>query len=92
MGKPEEYRRYAAECLELASVFQSPKTRAVLLHMAQTWFRLADEGVPLYEPVGTRATNPISKSLAGSFLLQLPFSRPQPFFRAFFGDVLSPRS
>jgi hypothetical protein len=42
MGKSDEYRRYADECLELASTFQFPETRAVLLHMAQVWFRLAD--------------------------------------------------
>lgn len=42
MGKSDEYRRYADECLELASTFQVPETRAVLLHMAQVWFRLAD--------------------------------------------------
>jgi hypothetical protein len=56
MGKPEEYRRYATECLELASVFQSPEARAVLLHMAQTWFRLADEGVHLHEPMGNESS------------------------------------
>ena len=58
MGKPEEYRRYATECLELASIFQSPEARVVLLHMAQTWFRLADEVVPLYEPVGNESSQP----------------------------------
>jgi hypothetical protein len=58
MGKPEEYRRYATECLELASVFQSPEARAVLLHMAQTWFRLADEVVPLHEPAGNESSQP----------------------------------
>jgi hypothetical protein len=42
MGKSDEYRRYADECLELASTFQFPETRAVLLQMAQVWFRLAD--------------------------------------------------
>jgi hypothetical protein len=43
MGKAVEYRRYATECLELASVFKSPEARAVLLHMAQSWLRLADK-------------------------------------------------
>jgi hypothetical protein len=42
MGKSDEFRRYAAECLELASTFQSPEARAVLLQMAQVWIRLAD--------------------------------------------------
>jgi hypothetical protein len=42
MGKSDAYRRYAKDCLELASTFRSPEARAVLLHMAQAWFRLAD--------------------------------------------------
>jgi hypothetical protein len=43
MGRSEEYRRYAAECLEMASAFDNPQARAVLLQMAQVWFRLAGE-------------------------------------------------
>jgi hypothetical protein len=42
MGKSHEYRRYADECLELASTFRSRQAQAVLLHMAQVWLRLAD--------------------------------------------------
>jgi hypothetical protein len=42
MAKSAEYRRYANECFELASTFQSPEAQAVLLHMAQVWMRLAD--------------------------------------------------
>jgi hypothetical protein len=37
----EEYRRYAKECLELATTLQEPKARNTLLHMAQVWLRLA---------------------------------------------------
>jgi hypothetical protein len=43
MGRSEEYRRFAAECLEMASAFDNPQARAVLLQMAQVWFRLANE-------------------------------------------------
>ena len=43
MGTSGRYRRYAAECLEMASIVQDPRTRAALLLMAQTWFRLADQ-------------------------------------------------
>jgi hypothetical protein len=43
MGRSEEYRRFAAECLEMASAFDNPQARAVLLQMAQVWFRLASE-------------------------------------------------
>jgi hypothetical protein len=41
MGKVEEYRRYAADCLEMANGFQEPLARAALRHMAQVWLRLA---------------------------------------------------
>jgi hypothetical protein len=44
MGRSDEYRRYAAECLEMASVVHDPKARAALLQMAQVWLRLAGQG------------------------------------------------
>ena len=44
MGRSDEYRRYAAECLEMASGIHDPKGRATLLQMAQVWFRLAGQG------------------------------------------------
>src|SRR5262249_29061051 len=44
MGRSDEYRRYAAECLEMASVIHDPKARAALLLMAQVWLRLASRG------------------------------------------------
>jgi hypothetical protein len=43
MGRSNEYRRYAAECLEMASVIHDPKGRATLLH-TQVWLRLAGQG------------------------------------------------
>jgi hypothetical protein len=42
VGKSDEYRRYARECLEMASALSDPRARASLLQMAQVWFRLAD--------------------------------------------------
>jgi hypothetical protein len=44
MGRSDECRRYAAECLEMASALHDPKARASLLHMAQVWLRLAGPG------------------------------------------------
>ena len=44
MGRFDEYQRYAAECLEMASALHDPKARATLLHMAQVWLRLAGQG------------------------------------------------
>ena len=43
MGRSYEYRRYAAECLEMANVIHDPKARAALLQMAQVWLRLAGQ-------------------------------------------------
>ena len=39
----EKYRRFGQECVELARTCKSPVNNAVLLHMAQVWFRLAEE-------------------------------------------------
>ena len=41
MGKAEEYRRYARQCLEIAPAFQDEEGRATLLGLAQAWLRLA---------------------------------------------------
>jgi hypothetical protein len=43
MSGPEEYRRYARECLELANNLRVPRARAALQHMAQVWLRLAQD-------------------------------------------------
>jgi hypothetical protein len=43
MGRLDEYRRYAAECMEMASTLRDPKARATLLQMAQVWLRLAGQ-------------------------------------------------
>ena len=45
MRRPDEYRRFAAECLKMASDSESGQTRAIFLQMAQVWLRLADEKV-----------------------------------------------
>ncbi len=43
MGKAEDYRRYAAECLRLAQQSVSQAEKALLLQMAETWRRLAEQ-------------------------------------------------
>src|SRR5215469_7232743 len=40
-SRAEEYRRYARQCLEIASTFQDEKARVILLGHAQAWLRLA---------------------------------------------------
>ena len=43
--KSDQYRRYAQACLLLARKAEDERARASLLHMAQVWFRLAEERV-----------------------------------------------
>ena len=43
MGKPEDYRRYAAECLRLAQGLRGRAEAAMILEMAERWRRLAKE-------------------------------------------------
>jgi hypothetical protein len=50
MGRSDEYRRYAAECLEMASAIHDPKARAALLQMAQVWLRLGGQKKRLLHP------------------------------------------
>ena len=40
MGRAEEYRRYARQCLEIAPTFQDEEARATLLDLARAWLRL----------------------------------------------------
>ena len=41
MGKAEQYRHYAAECIRLAQQSQYPPEKDSLLRMAEAWRRLA---------------------------------------------------
>ena len=43
VSRSDQYRRFAQECLVLARNAEDERTRALLLHMAQVWFRLAEE-------------------------------------------------
>ncbi len=42
MGKAEQYRHYAAECIRLAQQSQHPPEKDMLLSMASAWRRLAE--------------------------------------------------
>jgi hypothetical protein len=42
MGKAEQYRHYAAECIRLAQQSQYPPEKDMLLSMASAWRRLAE--------------------------------------------------
>ena len=43
LSRAEEYRRRAQQCLELAQHVSIWDGRVVLVQMAQTWLRLAEE-------------------------------------------------
>jgi hypothetical protein len=43
MSNAEKYRQHAQECIDAAQRLQDAEQRAILLHMAQTWVRLAEE-------------------------------------------------
>jgi hypothetical protein len=43
MGRAQEYRLFAARCLEVARATADSQTKAVMLQMAQVWSRLAEE-------------------------------------------------
>jgi hypothetical protein len=42
MGKAEQYRHYAAECIRLARQAQQSSEKDMLLSMAASWLRLAE--------------------------------------------------
>jgi hypothetical protein len=41
MGQASEYRKRAEECVEIARRAQTPAQRTMLLHIRDTWLRLA---------------------------------------------------
>ncbi len=43
MSNPDRYRQNAIDCLRLANETRDPGAKAVLLDMAQSWVRLADQ-------------------------------------------------
>ncbi len=49
MGKAEQYRRYAAECIRLAQQSPSPPEKSILLSMAAAWRRLAEHAESMSE-------------------------------------------
>jgi hypothetical protein len=58
MGRPEAYRRYAKECLEVASSLRVPRAREALRHMAQVWLRLAQDAENRAQCQGNEVSEP----------------------------------
>jgi hypothetical protein len=46
MSKADYYRRLASECATMAQRTDDTTSRAVLLHMAEVWIKLAREDEP----------------------------------------------
>jgi hypothetical protein len=63
MPQATDYRNRAEECVKLAQTVRTPEQRTMLLHIAETWLRLADDAtakaVPfeVLEPVSSQTAN-----------------------------------
>ena len=47
MPQSRDYRKRAEECVLLAQSARTPQQRTMLLHIAETWLRLAEDAVSL---------------------------------------------
>jgi len=43
MSRSDDYRRFAAECMKIASAAEDEQQRAIFVHMARTWLALAQK-------------------------------------------------
>ena len=43
MFSADRYKQFAAECVNVAQQTSSPRDKAVLLQMAETWLKLAEK-------------------------------------------------
>lgn len=43
MSTPSDYRKRADECFEIAQTAQTSAQRTMLVHIAETWLRLASD-------------------------------------------------
>src|SRR3984893_9779377 len=69
MAKEDDYRRYAAETIDLASRANSTSDKGRLLAMAEAWLDLADRAHRLASPsvaFGSRAVEPSLSRLSRS--------------------------
>ena len=55
----ERYRRRAQECLEIARALSSGEKRIILIDMAQTWLRLAEEEEASIPPSVVEQSQPV---------------------------------
>jgi hypothetical protein len=43
LGRSQQYRIFAARCVEIARAIKDEQTKAAMLQMAQVWSRIANE-------------------------------------------------
>jgi hypothetical protein len=64
MGRPENFRQYAAECVAQAEGQQAPEDKNILLNMALAWVRLAQQT----QTIGSPPTDGDPASPAGDLI------------------------
>ena len=57
MNRAADYRKWAEECVRLAQTARTPAQRTMLLHIADTWNRLAVEADETAERDGGRMSD-----------------------------------
>ena len=57
MPQPGDYRKRAQECVELAQTVRTPQQRTMLLHIAETWVRLAEDAEQKFGVLGVANGN-----------------------------------
>ena len=55
-GHEKDYRKRAEECVTLAQTVRTPEQRTMLLHIAETWLRLADDASTRFVVTAPSAT------------------------------------
>jgi len=58
MAQASDYRKRADECTELAKTARTPAQRTMLLHIADTWLRLARDAEDIERPIPRTGTMP----------------------------------
>ena len=58
-----DYRKRAEECVELAQNARTPQQRTMLLHIAETWLRLAGDADDNEQPFAKAGMLPPATSL-----------------------------
>ncbi len=67
MGKPDEYRKFASVCLELARTAARATDKTRLLTMAEAWLDLADRAVRQPQrQAGPAGEHPLIRQAFGS--------------------------